>query len=63
MSKSSDEKKTTSEKPVSLNPLNLIEALEGLQKVKPKPKEKKKRTRKQTKKPNLIVGLPRFLEP
>jgi hypothetical protein len=41
-----DEKKTTSEKPVSLNPLNLREALDALLKVKPKPKEKKKRTRK-----------------
>jgi hypothetical protein len=36
------QKKTTSEKPVSLNPLNLEQALEGLLKVKPKPKKKKK---------------------
>ena len=42
--------KITNEKPVSLAPLNLKEALDGLLKVKPKPKEKKKRTRKQTKK-------------
>lgn len=46
MSKSKEEKKTTSEKPVSLNPLNLKEALEGLLQVKPKPKEKPKKKRK-----------------
>jgi hypothetical protein len=50
MNTRSTEKKTTSEKPVSLNPLNLREALEGLLKIKPKPKEKKKTTRKKTKK-------------
>jgi len=48
--KSKNNKKVTNEKPVSLAPLNLKEALEGLLKVKPKPKEKKKRSRKQTKK-------------
>jgi len=31
-----NDKKTTSEKPVSLNPLNLKEALDGLLKIKPK---------------------------
>lgn len=31
-----EEKKTTSEKPVSLSPLNFKEALEALLKVKPK---------------------------
>ena len=46
MSKSKDEKKTTNENPVSLNPLNLKEALEGLLQVKPKPKEKPKKKRK-----------------
>lgn len=45
-----EEKKTTSEKPVSLAPLNLKEALEGLLKVKPKEKPKKKPRKKQTKK-------------
>ena len=41
------EKKITSEKPVSLAPLNLTEALGGLLKVKPEPKpQKKKRKRK-----------------
>ena len=38
--KDKNEKKATSEKPVSLAPLNLQEALEALLKVKPKPKEK-----------------------
>jgi hypothetical protein len=42
MNKKNDQNKTTSEKPVSLNPLNLKEALEGLLKVKPKDKPKKK---------------------
>jgi hypothetical protein len=46
---SKDEKKTTNEKPVTLAPLNLKEALEGLLKVKPKPKQKKPR-KTQTKK-------------
>jgi hypothetical protein len=45
-----EEKKTTSEKPVSLAPLNLQEALDGLLKVKPKPKPKKKPRKKPTKK-------------
>jgi hypothetical protein len=36
-----DEKKTTSEKPVSLYPLNFKEAVAALLKVKPKPKEEK----------------------
>jgi hypothetical protein len=44
------EKKTTNEKPVSLAPLNLKDALDGLLKVKPKPKPKKKPRKKQTKK-------------
>jgi hypothetical protein len=42
-----DEQKTTSEKPVSLAPLNLEEALKGLLKVKPKAKPKKKPRKKQ----------------
>jgi len=51
MNKKNDQKKTTSEKPVSLAPLNLKEALEGLLKVKPKDKPKKKpRKRRDTKK-------------
>ncbi len=45
-----DEEKTTNEKPVSLAPLNLKEALEGLLEVKPKEKPKKKPRKKQTKK-------------
>lgn len=40
------EKKTTSEKPVSLAPLDVKEALAALLKVKPQPKEKKKKTKK-----------------
>jgi hypothetical protein len=39
-------KKTTNEKPVSLNPLNLKEALDGLLKVKPKDKPEKKPRKK-----------------
>jgi len=42
-----DEKKTTSEKPVSLAPLNLKEALGGLLKIKPKDKPKKRLRKKQ----------------
>lgn len=46
-----DEEKTTNEKPVSLAPLNLKEALDGLLKVKPKEKPKKKpRKKKESKK-------------
>ena len=46
-----EEKKTTSEKPVSLSPLNLKETLDALLKVKPKEKPKKKpRKKKETKK-------------
>jgi len=46
-----EEQKTTNEKPVSLAPLNLKEALDALLKVKPKDKPKKKpRKRKETKK-------------
>ena len=48
-----EEKKTTSEKPVSLAPLDFKEALGALLKVKPQPKPKKKpRKKKETKKPN-----------
>jgi hypothetical protein len=47
MNKKNDQKKTTSEKPVSLAPLNLQEALEGLLKIKPKDKPKKKTRKKQ----------------
>lgn len=49
-----EEKKTTSEKPVSLAPLDLQEALGALLKVKPQPKEKlpKKRKPKEKKKPS-----------
>jgi len=35
-----EEKKKTSEKPVSLSPLGFIEALEDLLKIKPKEKKK-----------------------
>jgi len=46
-----DEKKITSEKPVSLAPLNFKEALAGLLKVKPEPKSAKKpRKRNKTQK-------------
>lgn len=45
-----EEKKTTSEKPVSLAPLDLKEALDGLLKVKPQEKPKKQ-PRKKSKKP------------
>lgn len=50
----SDEKKTTNEKPVSLAPLDLKEALGALLKVKPQPMEKppRKRKPKQQKKPS-----------
>ena len=45
------EEKVTNEKPVSLNPLNLTQALDALLKVKPKDKPKKKpRRKKETKK-------------
>jgi hypothetical protein len=50
MSRDEKEKKTTSEKPVSLNPLNLKQALEGLLQVKPKPKEKPKKKRRRKEK-------------
>jgi len=40
--KTDKEKKTTSEKPVSLAPLDLQGALEALLKVKPQPKENPK---------------------
>ena len=39
-------KKITSEKPVSLAPLNLKEAIEGLLKVKPKEKPRPKKHKK-----------------
>jgi hypothetical protein len=45
--KNNEEEKVTSEKPVSLAPLNLKEALEGLLKVKPKEKPKRKPRKKQ----------------
>lgn len=49
--KNDEESKVTSEKPVSLAPLNLKEALEGLLKIKPKDKPKKRpRKKKETKK-------------
>lgn len=41
-----EESKTTSEKPVSLSPLNLKEALEGLLKVKPKEDKEQQKTNK-----------------
>lgn len=51
--KQNDEEKVTSEKPVSLAPLNLEEALKGLLKIKPKDKPKKKpRKKKESKKPS-----------
>jgi hypothetical protein len=43
------EKKTTSEKPVSLSPLTFKEALAALLKVKPKPKEEKTEEKKEEK--------------
>jgi hypothetical protein len=46
------EKKVTSEKPVSLAPLDLQEALGALLKVKPQPKEKPKKKKKKSKKPS-----------
>jgi hypothetical protein len=46
------EKKTTSEKPVSLAPLDLKEALEGLLKVKPKDKKPKKKRSLKKQKPS-----------
>jgi len=50
--KKNNQKKTTSEKPVSLNPLNLKEALEGLLKVKPKGKKTKKKRSQKKQKPS-----------
>jgi hypothetical protein len=44
------DKKTTSEKPVSLNPLNFKEALDALLKVKPEEEEKDKQQTKESKK-------------
>lgn len=44
------EKKTTNEKPVSLSPLSLKEALEALLKIKPKSEEKKKENEQEQKK-------------
>lgn len=44
-----EDPKITSEKPVSLNPLNLEQALEGLLRVKPKPKDTPKRKEEMTK--------------
>ena len=41
-----EEKKITSEKPISLVPLDVGEALRALMKVKPKDKPKKKTRRK-----------------
>ena len=46
----SKNKKTTSEKPVSLNPLNFKEALEALLKVKPEEEKKEEKTKKPSKK-------------
>jgi hypothetical protein len=48
---SDKEKKTTSEKPVSLSPLNFKEALVGLLKVKPK-KEVKTNDREEKENPS-----------
>jgi len=42
-------KRTTSEKPVSLHPLNLKEALAALLKTKPPPKEDKGKTQEPSK--------------
>jgi hypothetical protein len=50
--KTKEEKKVTSEKPVSLAPLDLQEALRALLKVKPQPKEKPKKKPKEQKKPS-----------
>jgi hypothetical protein len=47
--KKSNQKKTTSEKPVSLSPLNFKEALVALLKVKPKPTEEKVQEKKKEK--------------
>ena len=46
---SENEKKTTSEKPVSLAPLDFKEALAALLKVKPKSKEEKAKEKKEQK--------------
>ena len=43
------ETKTTSEKPVSLYPLNFKEAVAALLKVKPKPKDEKPEKKKEEK--------------
>lgn len=45
-----EEAKVTSEKPVTLNPLTVVEALDGLLKVKPKPKDKPKKKRRRKEK-------------
>ena len=57
MSKDEKEKKTTSEKPVSLAPLNLQEALEGLLKVKPKPKSPRRKDHQRSKSPAIRLGF------
>ena len=49
-----NQKKTTSEKPVTLSPLNFREALAALLKVKPKPKEEKTEAKKEEKKEEKI---------
>jgi hypothetical protein len=46
--KKKDTQKITSEKPVSLSPLNFKEALLALLKTRPEPKEKKPKKQKKT---------------
>jgi|GEM_PF-4068551 len=45
-----EEKKTTSEKPISLNPLSFDEAMKGLLKTPPEEKKKKKENKKPSEK-------------
>lgn len=49
-------KKTINEKPVTLSPLGLKEAIVALLKVKPEPREEKAEEKKQ-KKPRLLARL------
>ena len=49
--KEDSEKKITNEKPISLDPLGLGEALKALLQVKPEDKAEKPKTKKTTKKP------------
>jgi hypothetical protein len=59
-----NQKKTTSEKPITLSPLKFREALAALLKVKPKPKEEKaeKEKNEENDKPSNLVGLVVFCD-